>query len=72
MFNKEIDEEIERTLLNQQVNYKIPGKMLEQIPVAHKTGDDDGISNDAGIVYGEELLLLFLHRMRRMCQNLMT
>ncbi|HML37380.1 MAG TPA: class A beta-lactamase-related serine hydrolase [Bacillota bacterium] len=54
LFKAEVDREIENTLLNQQINYKIPGRMLERIPVAHKTGDDDGISNDAGIVYAKE------------------
>lgn len=52
------DEEINQTLLNQQINYKIPGKMLEQVQVAHKTGDDDGISNDLGIVYAREPFLI--------------
>lgn len=53
LITPKVDEEIEKTLLNQQVNYKIPGRMLEMIPVAHKTGDDDGISNDVGIVYAK-------------------
>ncbi len=49
--SKSISTDIEKILLNQQINYKIPGDLLETIPVAHKTGDDDGISNDVGIVY---------------------
>jgi beta-lactamase class A len=58
LIKAEVDEEIEKTLLNQQVNYKIPGRMLEMIPVAHKTGDDDGISNDVGIVYAKEPFII--------------
>ena len=39
-------------LLLQQINHKICGK-LDSVPVevAHKTGEDEGLTNDAGIVY---------------------
>lgn len=43
--------EMETLLLNQQINHKIPGYLPDHIPVAHKTGEDDGITNDVGIVY---------------------
>lgn len=52
--NEEISTEIEEILLEQQINHKIPGKLPEDIKVAHKTGEDDGITNDVGIVYSEE------------------
>lgn len=47
-------QEIEHTLLRQQINHKICGKLTEDIPVAHKTGEDDGITNDVGIVYARQ------------------
>lgn len=49
--NEQISIEIEQILLQQQINHKIPGKLSEDIKVAHKTGEDDGITNDVGIVY---------------------
>lgn len=42
---------MEETLLLQQINHKIPGYLNDAVAVAHKTGEDDGISNDVGIVY---------------------
>ncbi|WP_326907787.1 serine hydrolase [Sedimentibacter sp. MB31-C6] len=52
--NENVSKEIEEILLEQQINHKIPGKLPESIKVAHKTGEDDGITNDVGIVYSEE------------------
>lgn len=46
--------EIEDTLLKQQINHKICGRMTEDVPVAHKTGEDDGITNDVGIVFARQ------------------
>lgn len=51
-------------LKEQQVNGKIPFflERLEDAPeIAHKTGEDDGITNDVGIVFAKEpFMLLFL------------
>ncbi|QAT42445.1 serine hydrolase [Aminipila luticellarii] len=59
--NEEVSEKIAETLLAQQVNHKIPGRLPEEIGVAHKTGDDDGITNDVGIVYAKEpFVIVFL------------
>ena len=44
-------------LQNQQTTYKIPF-YLEHVPVAHKTGEDNGIANDVGIVFGENPFIL--------------
>ena len=41
-------------LLLQQVDHKLNGKLCGAVPIAHKTGEDDGISNDAGIVYAKQ------------------
>ena len=40
-------------LLDQQIGHKLEGK-LTGVPVAHKTGEDDGLSNDVGIVFAKE------------------
>ena len=52
--NEEVSRRMEKLLLEQQINHKIPGYLPEGTPVAHKTGEDDGITNDVGIVYGEK------------------
>ncbi len=41
-------------LLLQQVDHKLNGKICGAVPIAHKTGEDDGLSNDVGIVYAKE------------------
>ena len=50
--NEEVSARMEKLLLEQQINHKIPGYLPEGTPVAHKTGEDDGITNDVGVVYG--------------------
>jgi len=52
--NEKVSTEIEKTLLHQQINHKIPGYLRDEIQVAHKTGEDDGITHDVGIVYAIE------------------
>lgn len=42
----------------QQINHKIPGRLPEDIPVAHKTGEDTGIANDVGIVFARHPMAL--------------
>lgn len=41
------------TLLLQQVDHKLGGKLFD-VPIAHKTGEDENLSNDVGIVFGEK------------------
>lgn len=52
-----IDEENSKyaisVLLEQQVNHKLDGKINEEVPIAHKTGEDYRLSNDVGIVYAK-------------------
>ncbi len=48
---------LEDTLLDQQINHKIPG-YLGDVDVAHKTGEDGGITNDVGVVYAREPFVL--------------
>lgn len=42
------------TLLLQQVDHKLNGHICGEIAIAHKTGEDDGLSNDVGIVYAPQ------------------
>ena len=53
-----VSAEMEKLLLAQQINHKIPGYLPEGTPVAHKTGEDDGITNDVGIVFAKEPFVL--------------
>ena len=48
--SKEVSEAIEKLLLEQQINHKIPGYLRDEVAVAHKTGEDDNLTNDVGIV----------------------
>ncbi len=41
-------------LFLQQVDHKLNGKICGAVPIAHKTGEDDELSNDVGIVYGRQ------------------
>lgn len=52
--SEQVSTEIEEILLKQQINHKIPSKLPCNINVAHKTGEDDGITHDVGIVYSDE------------------
>jgi beta-lactamase class A len=48
-------------LKQQQINHKIPF-YLQQLPygpeIAHKTGEDDGITHDGAIIYGKHPFVL--------------
>lgn len=52
--NPDVCQEALDTLLLQQVDHKLNGKLCGQVEIAHKTGEDDGISNDVGIVFTRE------------------
>lgn len=41
-------------LLLQQVDHKLNGRICGEVAIAHKTGEDDGLSNDVGIVYAPQ------------------
>lgn len=63
VYRREFEDEetsayIEEVLLKQQINHKIPGIIGASVSVAHKTGEDDGISNDVSIVYAPEPFVL--------------
>ena len=42
------------TLLLQQVDHKLNGRICGEVAIAHKTGEDDRLSNDVGIVYAPQ------------------
>ena len=59
LYNKEfVSPELSRyaidILLKQQIDHKLDGKLCGEVPIAHKTGEDDHLSNDVGIVYAKE------------------
>lgn len=51
LISAECSKEMLEIFREQQINHKIPSMLPESISVAHKTGDDEGITNDAGIIY---------------------
>lgn len=51
--NEEVSKYAISILLEQQVNHKLDGKINEEVPIAHKTGEDWRLSNDVGIVYAK-------------------
>lgn len=42
------------TLLKQQVDHKLNGKLCDRVAIAHKTGEDTNLSNDVGIIYAPQ------------------
>lgn len=49
----EISQYALEVLLKQQIDHKLGGKLFDA-PIAHKTGEDDQLSNDVGIVFAPE------------------
>ncbi len=56
--SEEVCREAVDILLQQQVDHKLNGKLNCIVPIAHKTGEDDNLSNDVGIVYGENPFII--------------
>jgi len=52
--NAQVSKEAIDTLLLQQVDHKLNGRICGEVAIAHKTGEDDALSNDVGIVYAKE------------------
>ena len=57
LVSEEASAEMLSVLQNQQNTYKIPF-YIRNLPVAHKTGEDTGIENDVGIVFGDHPFIL--------------
>ena len=51
---EEVSKEAMETLLKQQIDHKLDGKLCGEVPIAHKTGEDTKLSNDVGIVFAKE------------------
>lgn len=51
MVSFEASEQMIEMLSKSQMNNRIPAKLSEGVKVAHKTGELDGVRNDAGIVF---------------------
>ncbi len=46
------------TLLLQQIEHKLDGKLQGEVAIAHKTGEDENLSNDVGILFAPEPFIL--------------
>lgn len=53
LVSAEASKEMTDILLGQQLNGKLPFYCFEDIDIAHKTGEDDGITHDAGLIFAE-------------------
>lgn len=54
----EVSRQAEEVLLMQQINHKLCGIIGDKIPVAHKTGEDDNLTNDVGLIYAKQPFVL--------------
>lgn len=54
LISKEASKEMISILMNQRLNGKIPFYITDGTKVAHKTGEDSGITHDVGIVFTKE------------------
>lgn len=46
------------TMNLQQVDHKLNGKLCGSVRIAHKTGEDDDLSNDVGIVFAKQPFII--------------
>lgn len=53
-FSDDVCSEAIDTLLLQQVDHKLNGRICGEVAIAHKTGEDDALSNDVGIVFAAQ------------------
>jgi beta-lactamase class A len=58
LISEDISKEVEDILKLQQINSKIPHLIPGNIEIAHKTGEDEGITHDVGIVFSENPFIL--------------
>ncbi|MGN0715833.1 MAG: serine hydrolase [Anaerovoracaceae bacterium] len=52
--SEQVSKEIEDVLFLQQINHKICGVICDAVPVAHKTGEDEDLTNDVGLIYAKQ------------------
>ncbi len=53
-----VSAEMEALLKKQQIKHKLQGYLPRGTPVAHKTGEDAGITNDVGVIFAREPFVL--------------
>jgi beta-lactamase class A len=58
LISVDICEDIIEIMKQQQINHKIPYFISDEVEIAHKTGEDDGITHDVGIVYSKNPFIL--------------
>lgn len=58
--SKSVSEDIKEILCRQQINHKIKEMLPPGTKAAHKTGEDDYISNEVGIVYAKQPFIIAL------------
>ncbi len=51
-------QEMLEIMKSQRLKNKIPFYFQGRVPIAHKTGEDDGITHDVGIIYGSQPFIL--------------
>lgn len=54
----EVSKEALETLKKQQIDHKLNGRICDAVPMAHKTGEDDNLSNDVGIIFANEPFII--------------
>lgn len=54
LISPQASQEMLGIMKNQQLNGKIPFCLPEEVEIAHKTGEDTGITHDVGIVYAPQ------------------
>ncbi|MBE5962222.1 MAG: serine hydrolase [Lachnospiraceae bacterium] len=54
LISKEASSRMLEIMKNQRLNGKMPFFVTDGTKIAHKTGEDDGITHDVGIVYAKE------------------
>ena len=52
--SEDVSTQMETVLKKQQIKHKLRGYLPKSIECAHKTGEDEGITNDVGVVYAKE------------------
>lgn len=56
--NTEFSDAAMDTLLSQQITHKLDGRLCGLVPIAHKTGEDENLSNDVGLVFAPQPFVL--------------
>ena len=58
MIDRKSSEEMLEIMKSQRLKNKIPFYFQGCVPIAHKTGEDDGITHDVGIIFGSQPFIL--------------